>query len=107
LVRFRLRVSSDDGIKRRDGRHRAELVEQNDHALRRDWSVFLVRFAFGVRPNGRVRRERGVRVRGGGEGAERAHVVVVVEDERKRRKRRKDRSRDENENESEETKPGE
>ena len=60
LVRFCVRLGADDGVERLDGRHRAQLAEQNDHALRRDRFIFLVWFAVYIRPNDWIRRGRGV-----------------------------------------------
>ena len=68
VVGIGVRFSRHDCFECPDGRHGAERVEQNDDALRRDWTLFPVRRAIDLRANHRIRCKRGVRVRGGGEG---------------------------------------
>ena len=79
----------------------SERVEQNDDALHRDWTLFLIRRAFDLRANHWIRCKRGVRVRGGGEGVvEEVFDVAAASldeaklDENERRRRGEDDDED-------------
>ena len=88
VVGIGVRFSRHDCFECPDGRHGAERVEQNDDALRRDWTLFPVRRAIDLRANHRIRCKRGVRVRGGGEGVVEVFVASLDEalDENERRR---------------------
>ena len=101
MVGIRVRFSRHDCVERPVRRRGAERVEQNDDALHRDWTLFLIRRAFDLRANHWIRCKRGVRVRGGGEGVvEEVFDVAAASldeaklDENERRRRGEDDDED-------------